>query len=169
MWSASLTTITLTILQGMKIMSNTLPWPPFFEINNCDSNGRNCETRGFLADYMNALGQIMNFTWESHKPPDDNWGVEPLSGPFNLSGIWGGAMGSVVNGEYHISLRSNSFKDFLQSNRESLSVKPEVKGSSFQFNQNLKKAQEVIDYYFRTENFSFPGSKYVGLPVQPEV
>ena len=91
-------------LKGMKILSNTLPWPPFFTIQNCDSEGKNCQTDGFLADYMDALGQILNFTWESHKPPDDNWGVQPLSGPFTLSGLWGGAMGSVVNGEYHISL-----------------------------------------------------------------
>lgn len=50
------------------------------------------------------IGTLLNFTWTSHAPPDGSWGVRPISGPFNRSGVWGGAMGSVVNGEYHVSL-----------------------------------------------------------------
>ena len=91
-------------LEGLKLYSNTLTWAPYFTITNCDAEGRNCEMKGILNDYMNAMGRILNFTWTSHAPPDGNWGVQPLSGPFNKSGIWGGAMGSVVNGEYHLSI-----------------------------------------------------------------
>ena len=48
---------------------------------------------------------IVNFTWVSHIPVDGHgWGVRPISGPFNESGIWGGSMGGVINGEYHMSL-----------------------------------------------------------------
>ena len=92
-------------LQGSKIFSNTLPWAPYFMMEECDENGKNCKNSGFLADYMDSLGFVLNFTWESHQPADGNgWGVTPLDGPFNKSGTWGGAMGSVVNEEYHMSL-----------------------------------------------------------------
>ena len=91
-------------MQGLKIMSLTLPWAPFFTIKNCDSEGKNCEMYGFYGDLMTEMGRVMNFTWDSHADPDGNWGVRPISGPVNMSGVWGGAMGSVVNGDYPISL-----------------------------------------------------------------
>ena len=30
--------------------------------------------------------------------------MSPKSGPYNLSGTWGGVMGDVINGKYHFSL-----------------------------------------------------------------
>ena len=50
------------------------------------------------------MGRIMNFTWETQKELNGDWGVAPISGPFNKSGIWGGVMGGIVNGDYMISL-----------------------------------------------------------------
>ena len=91
-------------LKGLKIWSNTLPWAPFFTIENCNSEGKNCDHYGFYHDFMEGMGKLSNFTFESHADPDGNWGVRPSSGPFNKSGIWGGSMGSVVNGDYMISL-----------------------------------------------------------------
>lgn len=38
------------------------------------------------------------------KDPNDDWGVRPKSGPYNLSGTWSGVMGDVVNGKYPLSL-----------------------------------------------------------------
>ena len=73
-------------------------------MEGCDTNGRNCNNSGFLADFMDSLGPVLNFTWESHMPPDRSWGVSPISGPFNRSGTWGGAMGSLINDQYHMSL-----------------------------------------------------------------
>ena len=114
-------------LEGLKLYSNTLTWAPYFTITNCDGEGRNCEMKGILNDYMNAMARILNFTWTSHAPPDGNWGVQPLSGPFNKSGIWGGAMGSVVNGEYHLSicpwlykLQRNSLFDHVITGKDTL-------------------------------------------------
>ncbi len=91
-------------LEGLVITSLTLSWDPYFIIDNCDEAGKNCDQRGFLADFMDGLCKILNCTWDSHAPPDGNWGVRPISGPFNKSGVWGGAMGGVVNGEYMTSL-----------------------------------------------------------------
>lgn len=91
-------------MQGVQIISNTLSWAPYFIIENCDEKGQNCDLSGFLADYMDALGRVLNFTWTSHAPPDGSWGVRPISGPFDKTGVWGGAMGGVVNGHFHISL-----------------------------------------------------------------
>ena len=53
---------------------------------------------------MDSASKIMNFTWESYADPNGNWGVAPISGPYNKSGVWGGVMGSIVNGDYMISL-----------------------------------------------------------------
>ena len=91
-------------LKGMKIFSMTLSWAPFFTVENCDSNGKNCDCYGLYGDLMTEMGRIMNFTWDSHIDPEANWGVRPISGPFNKSGIWGGVMGSIINGDYPISL-----------------------------------------------------------------
>ena len=91
-------------LEGAQLYSIALSWAPYFTIENCDDTGRNCDVSGFLSDYLDALGNIMNFTWTSHAPPSGSWGVRPLSGPFNKSGLWGGVMGGVVNTEYHMSL-----------------------------------------------------------------
>lgn len=91
-------------LEGLQIVSYTLSWAPYFIIENCNEFGQECEISGFLSDYMDALGRILNFTWTSHRPVDGSWGVRPISGPYNKSGIWSGAMGEVVNGNFHISL-----------------------------------------------------------------
>ena len=91
-------------LEGTQIISYTLSWAPYFSINNCDDNGQNCELEGFLSDFMDAVCQIVNCTWTSYAPVSGSWGVRPISGPYNKSGVWGGAMGRVLNGEYHISL-----------------------------------------------------------------
>ena len=91
-------------LKGLKILSNTLTWAPFFTIENCDDEGKNCNHYGFYHDYMEDMGKLTNFSFESHADPDNNWGVRPISGPFNMSGVWGGSMGSIVNGDYMISL-----------------------------------------------------------------
>ena len=53
-----------------------------------------------------ALSSKYNFTYELTKPSDNNWGLFPKSGPFNLSGIWDGVMGNVVNGDSHVSFNS---------------------------------------------------------------
>ena len=91
-------------MEEITIYSSTLSWMPYFSITNCDDMGKNCDIKGFLSDYMDAICRIINCTWTSHAPPDGSWGVRPISGPFNLSGVWGGAMGNVVNGDYHVSL-----------------------------------------------------------------
>ena len=37
---------------------------------------------------------------------NDDWGLFPKSGPYNLTGVWGGVFGSVINKEYDLSLSS---------------------------------------------------------------
>lgn len=46
----------------------------------------------------------MNCTLKHHYQKDEFWGVAPLSGPYNKSGVWGGVMGNIVNGKYMMSL-----------------------------------------------------------------
>ena len=91
-------------LHGLRISGNTLTWPPFFTFKDCNFEGRNCHHFGLFHDFMDAAGKIMNFTWQSYKDPSGSWGIAPISGPFNKSGVWGGVMGSIVNGDYMVSL-----------------------------------------------------------------
>ena len=92
-------------LQGMHIKSSALSWEPYLSITNCTDTGQNCNSKGYLADVMDILGVMMNFTWESHAQKEKDWGIEPISGPPNASGIWGGVIGEVFNGTYPLSVR----------------------------------------------------------------
>ena len=93
-------------LQGMHIKSITLNWDPYF-VARCDDNGKNCESIGYLSELTNLLGQKLNFTWESHNEPDNNWGVVAVSGPSNGSGTFEGVVGSLLEAdEYQFSISS---------------------------------------------------------------
>ena len=86
-------------LEGLELYSNTLSWEPYFMISNCDDMGKDCKMRGFLNDFMNVMGNMINFTWTSHAPPDGSWGI------VDENGVWTtGPMGRVIKGEYHMSI-----------------------------------------------------------------
>ena len=91
-------------LEGLKLISNTLSWAPYFSISNCkdmhnDIMRKDCEMSGYLNDFLNAMGNIANFTWTSHIPADGSWGT------MDKNGVWvTGPMGTVIKGEYHMSL-----------------------------------------------------------------
>ena len=89
-------------LQGIHVSSITGDWKPFVNIHNCDQFGKNCAIDGFSVDIMNTAAKFMNFTWSSEISND--WGMSPKSGPFNISGEWGGVMGNVILGNYDVSV-----------------------------------------------------------------
>lgn len=91
-------------LQGLSIRSVALSWSPYLNLKDCDDEGENCKSSGFLIDYANLIGRLFNFTVVSTQDKDGNWGVVPISGPFNASGTWGGVMGDVINGKFDLSL-----------------------------------------------------------------
>ena len=45
------------------------------------------------AKVQNTTAASKTFTWQTLQPPDGDWGVFPKSGPYNLSGTWGGVIG----------------------------------------------------------------------------
>ena len=92
-------------MQGLHIISITLSWAPYFTLLDCTEEKRNCHSEGYLTDMMNILGEMMNFTWESHGEIEGNWGTTSISGPSNSSGVWGGVVGHVFNGSYPLSIR----------------------------------------------------------------
>ena len=68
-------------MQGIHIKCYTLSWAPYLTLSNCiQPNQTSCESVGYLADVMNNLGTMFNFTWDCDKDPDENWGVLPISG-----------------------------------------------------------------------------------------
>ena len=92
-------------LQGAHIVAMSLSWAPYFFLLNCNEQGKECESQGYLKELMDELGATMNFTWESHKDINDDWGIVSKNCIFNSSGEWGGVMGSVINGDYQLSMR----------------------------------------------------------------
>ena len=92
-------------LQGLSIKSISLTWAPYLTVEGCNEQGINCAVNdGYLIDYINILADQFNFTFSSDKEPNGDWGIMPQSGPFNLSGEWGGVMGNVVRGKYDTSI-----------------------------------------------------------------
>ncbi len=56
----------------------------------------NCKSRGAQVDLMTMANRQLNFTLTSFKDPDEDWGVIPKNGIYNMShGEWGGVMGKV--------------------------------------------------------------------------
>lgn len=62
---------------------------------------------GMLADLQDIACQSLNCTWECSKPEDGlGWGLSPISGPPNVTGVWGGVLGSVLYNKVSLSLSS---------------------------------------------------------------
>jgi hypothetical protein len=109
-------------LQGLHVICLSMPYLPFLEIEGCNEHGRNCYTTGMVADFQDAICQLLNCTWECQIPTEHGWGVRLISGPFNKSGVWGGAMGGIVNNQYMIGMGNwvwnyerDDFLDFVST------------------------------------------------------
>ena len=73
--------ITKYDLNGVHIKCCTLSWAPYLMLSDCvGPNKVNCTSTGYLADLMDILGTMMNFTWICDAEPDHNWGTIPISG-----------------------------------------------------------------------------------------
>jgi hypothetical protein len=92
-------------LQGLHIESMTESWEPYIKIYGCNDEKKQCKSEGYLADVMDSIGKIMNFTWVAHGRKDSNWGAEPLPASLNSSRMWGGVLGDISYGDYPISIR----------------------------------------------------------------
>ena len=54
-------------MKGLKLTSISLPWMPFFTLEECDMNGTNCGIQnGYIKDYMEALSKDLNFTYNAY-------------------------------------------------------------------------------------------------------
>jgi hypothetical protein len=67
-------------LNGLTIYSLSITWAPYLSLEDCDKSGENCKTYGYLKDYTDIIAKRCNFTWESHKEINEDWGVLPKSG-----------------------------------------------------------------------------------------
>ena len=68
-------------LMGLHIKCSTLSWAPYLTLSNCTGvNKTNCTSTGYLADLMDNLGVMFNFTWDCDGEPNDDWGSIPISG-----------------------------------------------------------------------------------------
>ena len=92
-------------LQGLHIESMTATWEPYLKIYGCNDEKRHCKSYGYVADIMDSMGNMMNFTWVAHGRKDNNWGTVQLPTSLNSSRIWGGILGDIIYGDYQISTR----------------------------------------------------------------
>jgi hypothetical protein len=91
-------------LNGLNVNTIGVNYAPYFTLEDCDQNGRKCRSNGYLKQYSDLIAKQFNFTYESHKEVNDDWGVLPKSGPYNLSGEWGGVLGDVIMSKYDLNL-----------------------------------------------------------------
>ena len=115
-------------LNGLQIRSISLPWEPYLLQTNCidaDEVGtQKCNNYGYLIDFMEMTKKMFNFTYISLRKANNDWGLNPISGPYNQSGTWGGVFGSVINRKYDMSL---SAWYWIYDRVEFLSFAPVVK------------------------------------------
>ena len=91
-------------MQGLHIVSITLNWDPYFTLLDFTDN-KYCRIEGQLTGVMNNLGEMINFTLESHGEMNENWGTNAISGQSNSNKVWGGIVRNVFNGTYLLSIR----------------------------------------------------------------
>jgi hypothetical protein len=91
-------------LNGLTLGTIELNYTPYITMKDCDQNGRKCRSNGYIKQYTDVLAKQFNFTYESHKEVNDDWGVLPKSGPYNRSGEWGGVLGDVIMAKYDLNL-----------------------------------------------------------------
>ena len=111
-------------MQGLHINCTTLSWLPYFELGNCQGEKKkNCKGVGYLADVMNIFASRYNFTWSCDAEPDENWGhVQPISGPRNENGTWGGVIGLVTEGSYHMCVSIFAYFDWRREMFDFVSI-----------------------------------------------
>jgi hypothetical protein len=91
-------------LNGLTIYSISLSWGPYLTFEDCNEVGNNCTNYGYLKDYTDVIAKKLNFTYESQREVNEDWGSLPKSGPYNYSGKWAGVMGGIINAKYDMSL-----------------------------------------------------------------
>jgi hypothetical protein len=91
-------------LNGLIIYSISDSWAPFLTYKDCNKDGTVCNTYGYLKDYADMIATQFNFSYESHRQMDGDWGTLPKSGPNNITGEWGGMLGSVITRKYDLCL-----------------------------------------------------------------
>ena len=99
----------LSNMEGLKLASINADWEPFVTHRECASQGRNCSAIGLLPDIAHALSHELNFSINHVLQKDGDWGLQSISGSYNLSGNWPGVMGAIVQGKFPLCLNGWSY------------------------------------------------------------
>ena len=76
-------------MNAPEVIATSLTWKPFIANENCDVSGRKCNNYGFLPDMMDSWARSYNFTWDIFAGYDNDWGLFPQSGKYDLIySIW---------------------------------------------------------------------------------
>ena len=136
-------------LHGLEITSTSLTHAPYLTIDDCDALGHKCKKNyGYLIDYMDMLAAKFNFTYTSTKDVNDDWGMQPKSGPFNENGTWGGIMGDVIHEKHDMSI---SIWQWTLSRNDLLQFAPVAK---FRLALAIKPVNSDTDFGLFTRGFT---------------
>ena len=109
-------------LQGLEVKSTGKNWTFTEYFNVMKANDYECDADGYLFRIFKILEKKYNFTFVTRSNSLDSWGLQPVSGPFNLSGQWEGIMGDVIMGKYPLSINAwiwgaerNKVLDFVRT------------------------------------------------------
>ena len=85
----------------MTFISINLNWDPFVRLFDCHDKGPKdplvCQAEGMVQDIAQLVSAKHNLTIRHAKDRNNDWGMQPKSGPLNVSGEWAGVMGGVVS------------------------------------------------------------------------
>jgi len=97
-------------LHGLEVESVALDWVPYLMHSKNCTPFEHCPSEGALMEKMGEIARRFNFTAVTIKEEKDDWGVMPQNGSsYDCNGIWTGAFGKVVTGQYPLSLSEWAF------------------------------------------------------------
>ena len=96
-----------TDMNGFTIDMITIDWEPFSRVIACSgSDGHsNCEVTGLMADIVEEVVHMFNFTKHVKRQPDLHWGTVPHTGDWaNCNATFTGLFGTLVSGQNDIGM-----------------------------------------------------------------
>ncbi len=87
-------------LRGNTLQLVTLSWMPWLGLLGCGEGGAGCRSEGILADILDSMSDMFNFTCRVDREPSGEWGSVPANGTsfYDDDPAFRGVLGETVSG-----------------------------------------------------------------------
>ncbi len=87
-------------LRGNTLQLVTLSWMPWLGLLGCGEGGVGCRSEGILADILDSMSDMFNFTCRVDRDPSGEWGSVPANGTsfYDDDPAFRGVLGETVSG-----------------------------------------------------------------------